>query len=142
MCFGHTLMHVFCHGYSQCIRGDLLQSDGRPSQLVTIHRRLSQGRGRRTLELSPNRSIVVLAIASWQAYIEELARALLVSLGPPDDRSTSGRTLTVLWHSQRQDLDKQIKNYSTANADNTINLLSALGFDPGAHWTWVSVVDK
>lgn len=109
-----------------------------PRQLVTIHRRLGQGRGRRTLELSLNRSIVVLTVAAWQAYIEELARVFLDSMGTPDASSKAGRTLTALWHNRRQELEKAIDNYSTANADNTTKLLSALGFDARPHWTWGS----
>jgi hypothetical protein len=52
--------------------------------LVEIHRRLNpqNKRGRRSLEAALNRSVVVLAVAAWQAQVEEIAARLLESLRP------------------------------------------------------------
>lgn len=107
-----------------------------PKQLVIIHRKLQQGRGRRTLELSLNRAIIVLTVAAWQAYVEALARAIFDSLGPPTDVTTPGRTLAAIWEGRRAEVENMIDRYSTPNADNTLGLFRAVGFHPEDSWTW------
>jgi hypothetical protein len=107
-------------------------------RLVRLHRQVAKGRGRRSPELSSlNRSVVVLAIAAWQAYVEALAAALLNSLGHEYLQDTrSGRTLAVMWNAKREELARHIDQYSTANSDKTLSLLGSLGLDPKEWWTW------
>lgn len=109
---------------------------GDPHQLIEIHRQLKEGTGRRTLELSLNRSVIVLSVAAWQAYIEEVARALLASLGTPIALTQEGRTLSALWQARNEELDRSIHNYNSPNTENTVRLLASLGFNPKPHWTW------
>ncbi len=46
--------------------------------IVQVHRAAGSGaRGRRSSETSVNRGTVVLAVASWQAFVQDLALALL-----------------------------------------------------------------
>ena len=48
--------------------------------IVQVHRAAGTGqRGRRSSETSVNRGTVVLAVASWQAFVQDLALALLES---------------------------------------------------------------
>jgi hypothetical protein len=75
-------------------------------------------------------------MAAWQAYVESLAKAWFVSLGPPSDLTTPGRTLSVLWAQRREALERSIRMYSTPNADNTMDLLRSVGFDPKPGWSW------
>jgi len=46
--------------------------------LVLVHQRSGTGqRGRRRIETSGNRAIVVIAIAIWQAVVQDMTRLLL-----------------------------------------------------------------
>lgn len=46
--------------------------------LVVVHRRAGSGvRGRRKEEVSINRAIVVIAVATWQAAVQDMASACL-----------------------------------------------------------------
>ena len=98
--------------------------------LVTIHRELSQGVGRRTREIALNRSIVVLSVAAWQALVQDLTEAALEHLSPPTG-------------SQRHDYNilkattkKAVYDFGTPNAENTRVLLLRVGFDPWPSWSW------
>ena len=51
--------------------------------LVEIHKRLSDGPGRRETELSLNRGVVVFAVAAWQTFVEQLALAIVAASAPP-----------------------------------------------------------
>ena len=100
--------------------------------LVAVHRRSgSGGRGRRVEEVSVNRAIVVIVVATWQAAVEDMTNAILsLSEPPPGDRFLpaykviAGRVQTEVAH------------FSTPNAQNSRKLLQAAGFDPRQHWTW------
>jgi hypothetical protein len=43
-----------------------------PRNLVEIHKALNKGPGLRVREMSLNRGIVVLTVAAWQAFLEDL----------------------------------------------------------------------
>lgn len=108
-----------------------------PRRLVTLHRRIQRGRGRRSEELtSLNRAVIVVSIAAWQAYIEALTRAIIESLGPPADSTTSGTTLRVVWEGRRTEVADLIQRYGTPNSSNTLRLLRAVALDPEPAWTW------
>lgn len=52
--------------------------------LVSVHRRAgSGGRGRRTEEVSINRAVVVITVATWQAAVQDLTLACLAQSEPP-----------------------------------------------------------
>jgi hypothetical protein len=110
---------------------------GDPTRLVALHRRIQQGRGRRSEELtSLNRAVIVVSIAAWQAYIEALVRAIIDFLGPPADLTTPGTTLKVVWEGRRTEVEEMLQRYSTANSANTLKILRAVNFDPEPAWGW------
>ncbi len=81
--------------------------------LIKVHR-ASGGpdRGRRSTESSLNRAVVVLAVASWQAVIQDYTRACLESGTPGPASPISKQTYDVIAGRVR----KEIENFSTANA--------------------------
>jgi hypothetical protein len=98
--------------------------------LVAVHR-ATEGPGRRTREVSINRAIVVLTVAAWQAFVEDLVAEILeeIEVAPGDAGYLSFLTL-------RADARNAAHNFSTPNAENTRGLLMRLGFDPWSYWTW------
>lgn len=100
--------------------------------LLMIEHRTGGGRGRgRMVEASVNRAVIVLAIASWQAFVQDTARLLLSRRMPrPSDvnygfaRLIEGQVL------------RELDRFSTPNAENTRNLLKLVGFDPRPYWSW------
>lgn len=99
--------------------------------LIAIHRELNQGPGRRTREMSLNRAIVVLSVAAWQAYVQDLTAEALRAFDVP-----AGQHGRAVFLAVRADVKNAAHNFSTPNADNTRNLLLRLGFDPWSAWTW------
>jgi hypothetical protein len=92
--------------------------------LIKLERR-AQGGGRGSAlawETSANRAVIVLAIASWQAFVQDtvifiLDRRMPKSAHPP----------AVL---------RELDRFSTPSAKNTRKLLRLVGFDPDPYWTW------
>jgi hypothetical protein len=100
--------------------------------LVLVHQRAGTGsRGRRRVETSVNRAVVVIAIASWQAVVQDMTRFLLKRNMP--DKSDPNYGIARLIQGQ---IDRALNNYSTPNAQNTRELLQSVGFDPRGYWTW------
>lgn len=101
--------------------------------LVAVHRgHGGPARGRRDEEVSLNRAVVVLAVASWQAVLQDYALAC-VDLGRPRPGSPlSPATYDVLAGRVR----KEVGDFATPNAQNATRLLVGAGFDPRPCWTW------
>jgi hypothetical protein len=51
--------------------------------LLEAHKELRQGEGRRFREVSLNRAIVVLTVAAWQAFIQDLVIEILTTIEVP-----------------------------------------------------------
>jgi hypothetical protein len=102
-----------------------------PQHLMEIHQDLNPGPGRRVREIALNRACVVLSVAAWQAFVQDLAKAVLVDLEPPpgDPSRPQYRILKAMVMSATQ-------RFSTPNSENTRELLMTVGFDPWPHWTW------
>ncbi|WP_146007801.1 hypothetical protein [Brachybacterium sp. UMB0905] len=100
--------------------------------LLELHRRSGQGkRGRRRLEHSLNRAVVVTTVATWQATVQDLARTILDSTPPsPVDPNRQPHLMIA------QEVRGRIGKFSTPNAENSRDLLRAAGFDPRPLWTW------
>lgn len=100
-----------------------------PANLVAIHKKVKTGKGKRVEELALNRAIVVLTVAAWQAYVQDItseAIDLLKPAGPPMQQ----------WNLTNAQVARAIQRFSTPNADNTGDLLLFVGFDPRPFWAW------
>lgn len=96
--------------------------------LIAIHKR-NPGAGRRVADLSLNKGAVVFAVAAWQAYVEDVAEAILVALAPPATDPSAGMYRLLAGR-----VREQIRRFNTPNAQNTLDLLSLVGFDPLPYW--------
>jgi hypothetical protein len=102
--------------------------------LVLVHQRSGTGqRGRRRIETSVNRAIVVIAIASWQAVVQDMTRFLLDRSMPAPADPSYGLAKLI-----RGQVMGALNNFSTPNAENTRQLLQVVGFDPRTYWTWTN----
>jgi hypothetical protein len=106
---------------------------GDPRNLVEIHQSLNPNRGRRWAEPTINRGIVVLTVAAWQAFIEDLGNGILATIR----RNVDGQDGLV---GQFQLIEAATRNavrrLNTPNVFNTLGLFSNVGFDPEPHWSW------
>jgi hypothetical protein len=101
--------------------------------LVTVHRgHGGLGPGRRAEEISVNRAIVVIAVASWQAVIQDLTIAC-VDLSTPDANSSLSR---ASYSAITGPVRNAVGDFATPNAENSRRLLQSAGFDPWPCWTW------
>lgn len=102
------------------------------TNLAKVHRRVgSGGAGRRFEEVSINRAIVVISVASWQAAIQDLTLANLDLRTPPPTDPIAKSYQTVANRTRTE-----VESFSTPNAKNARRLLRASGFDPKPHWSW------
>jgi len=101
--------------------------------LITIHRgHGGPAQGRRDEEVSVNRAVVVLAVASWQAVLQDYALAAVDLSAPGPGSPLSPATYAVLAGRVR----KEVGDFATPSAENARRLLIGTGFDPRPHWTW------
>lgn len=99
--------------------------------LLAIHKDLNAGHGRRFREVSLNRAMVVLTVAAWQAFVQDLVReALAIIAIPPTQPGHAHFRLIEI------DAKRAIRSFSTPGPQNTRNLLGHVGVDPGPYWTW------
>jgi hypothetical protein len=89
-------------------------------------------RGRRDEEVSINRAVVVLAVASWQAVVQDFALACIDLSAPAPGGALSPASYAILAGRVR----KEVADFATPNAENTRRLLIGAGFDPRPLWTW------
>lgn len=102
--------------------------------LVEVHRRAgSPGPGGTRIEASVNRAVVVIAIASWQAVVEDMTRYAIDRYMP--DRTDANYRVALLLTGQ---ITEQIRRFSTPSPENTCRLLQLVGFDPRPYWTWTT----
>lgn len=96
--------------------------------LVIVHRQSGgDGRGKRFREVSLNRAIVLMAMASWQSVIQDLVYATFAHLPAAQDQKRINKVVT------------EVTKFSTPDQAKTRRLLTEnLGFDPMPSWTWSS----
>jgi hypothetical protein len=100
--------------------------------LVEVHRRAgSGGQGRRYIEVSVNRAVIVLAIATWQAVAQDLASVLLDASMPPRSHASYGVASLLAGR-----VKTEIGAFATPNPENARKLLQGAGYDPRPSWTW------
>ncbi len=102
--------------------------------LVLVHQRSGTGtRGRRRTEISVNRAVIVIAIASWQAVVQDMTEFLLERHMPAPTEPNYGVARLI-----KGQVDGAIGRFSTPNPENTRELLKTVGFDPRPFWTWTA----
>ncbi len=111
---------------------DFRRAIAHADNLVAVHRRAGTGaRGRRVEEVSINRAVVVLTVATWQAVVQDLALACLTLSEPP-----AGDPFLPAYKVIAGRVNVEVGAFSTPNAENSRKLLQGVGFDPRPHWTW------
>lgn len=101
--------------------------------LITVHRgHGGPGGGRRAEEVSLNRAVVVLAVASWQTVTQDLTLAALAAGAPSSQGPISPQTYAAVTGPVKQ----QVGAFATPNASNVRRLMQGAGFDPRPYWTW------
>jgi len=114
---------------------------GSVDQLIEIHGKLQNGRGRRHEQDAIHRAGVVMTVAAWQAYIEKVIYEVLDALrGEVNDPAALPPAPQWARHSfelRRSAILIHIKKFNTPNAANVRDLmLGAFGFDPWPSWVW------
>jgi hypothetical protein len=100
--------------------------------LVWLHRHSQTGQGRRHRQPSMNRAAVVLTVAAWQAFVQDLTEAILDHLEIPH-----GQEGHALYRVIKVAAKNSLRRFNTPNARNTLNLLADVGFDPTSDWAFV-----
>lgn len=121
--------------------GEFTNLLGSVDQLIIIHGKLQQGRGRRHEQDAIHRAGVVLTVAAWQAYIEKVLTEALLHIennviapveGVPPPSWATGSFLV-----RKAGIKKSISDFNTPNAENVRRLFKdSLDFDPWPSWTW------
>jgi hypothetical protein len=106
--------------------------------LIKAHRAAGHGgRGRRTTETSLNRGTIVLAVATWQAFVQDAAAALRdAALAELQATAPNSGLLQAAMRQWETDLNGAVKKFATPGPDQTVSLLNRVGFDPRPSWTW------
>lgn len=99
--------------------------------LVAVHRH-RKGAGRRYEEMAINRAIVVMAVAAWQAAVEDMVHAGLDAGAPAPGSSLSQRGYDLL----AGNVKTAVSRFSTPSAQNSRELLRLVNYDPWPMWTW------
>ncbi|MGW2586689.1 hypothetical protein ACWCYZ_36265 [Streptomyces virginiae] len=94
------------------------------------------GRGRRDAETSINRGAIVMTVAAWQAFVQDLATALRDATFTEMGEDLERPLLAAAIKQWRTDFDGAMEKFSTPDADQTISLLKRAGFNPRPGWAW------
>lgn len=115
------------------------------SSLTTATGHVQAGRGRRHKQDALHRAGVVMTVAAWESYVEEVAIESLAAI-----ETTAGGAVIhpaapmPAWARQiialhRSSLTQILSRFNTPNAENVRDLFAnAVGFDPWPTWTWRS----
>jgi hypothetical protein len=92
-------------------------------------------------DVALNRSVVVLTVAAWQAWVETyVGTALAAMTQPPANRSKDSEYLRLL-HATGPLLElatREVGRFSTPDAGEVCRLLRLLGDDPRPRWSFAS----
>ncbi|NTW39430.1 MAG: hypothetical protein HGA44_06005 [Cellulomonadaceae bacterium] len=101
--------------------------------LVAVHRHRG-GPGRRYEEMAINRAIVVLAVAAWQAAVEDMVTAALDAGTPAAGSPLTKGSYDLLAGSAKS----AVARFSTPNAEKSRELFLLVGYDPRPTWVWAT----
>jgi hypothetical protein len=112
-------------------------------QLIDIHARIQEGRGRRHRQEAIHRAGVVLTVAAWQAYIEKVAIEALEKIerriGLDEDGGPTPAWARASFKFRKPAVTKTVGDLSTPNSQNVWRLFDwSFGFDVRPHWAWNS----
>lgn len=108
------------------------------NNLIAVHRSAgNDGRGRRTTETSVNRGTIVLAVAAWQAFIQDVAQPLRDAALAELSNASGARLLVTAMGQWERDVNSALEKFSTPDPEKSRVLLKRVGFDPRPSWTWV-----
>lgn len=101
--------------------------------LVEVHQAFGKKLpGKRFKEISVNRAVVVIAVAAWQAAVQDMTAAIVDESRPP----LSAPMPLTAYNVVAGQITKAVSDFSTPNAENSRRLLGSAGFDPYPFWTW------
>jgi len=101
--------------------------------IVSVHRgHGGSARGRRITEVSLDRAVIVLAVAAWQAAVQDMTTSLLDTARPTSAPAIDIARYDVITGPAR----KAIGDFATPNAQGTRRLMISAGFDPRPLWTY------
>lgn len=107
---------------------------GHVDQLEVIHGSLGAGRGRRHKQDALHRAGVVLAVAAWESYVENVTKEALQAISGAAVGNPTAASLAAL---EIQHCDRSVGRFNTPNAENVRDLFQKhLLFDPWPHWVW------
>lgn len=115
-------------------RFEVAMDDAR--NLVVIHGRVREGRGRRHVETVLNRSAVLHSVAAWQVQVEVVAISLLNALASPLHEYK--RLEGAMYQLVSASVGGQVDRFNSPNSQNTIRLLAAVGYDVKPSWSWTA----
>ena len=110
-------------------------------QLISIHGKLQQGRGRRHEQDAIHRAGVVLTVAAWQAYVEKVLQEGLSCLENHVTAPIAGAApppwAVISFRVRAASIKKSIADFNTPNSENVQRLFKdAFDFDPWPTWKW------
>ena len=118
---------------------NFLEQLGLVDQLIEIHGKLQNGRGRRHEQDALHRAGVVLTVASWQAYVEKIVAEAL-ALMDADIRAPANATPAWAIHTfqlRRAAVLNAVKKFNTPDDVRVRDLFQdSFGFNPWSSWEW------
>lgn len=101
-----------------------------PGRVLAVESMVKWGQGFPANRQALYEATVVLTVAAWQAFVEDIARAVLrATVKSAGSQGSKLETLTTA------SLEDSIRRFNTPNMDNTRDLFKSVGFDLGTSWT-------
>jgi hypothetical protein len=88
--------------------------------------------GRRYKEISVNRAVVVIAVAAWQAAVQDMTLAILDHSAPGPGAAMPSAAYNVM----AGQITHAVDLFATPNGEKCRQLLKSAGFDPFPYWSW------
>jgi len=108
-------------------------------QLIAIHGKLQNGRGRRHEQGALHRAGVVLTVAAWQAYVEKVIEEALDLIRDEinDPNAATPQWAVHAYQLRRSAILNAVKKFNTPNDVNVRDLFQeSFDFSPWPSWAW------
>lgn len=101
--------------------------------IIQVHKDSGGGGvGRRIQQVSLDRAVIVVAVAAWQAAVQDMIKAILDECAPVGGAPADLARYKVHVGPVRS----AVGAFATPNGQNTRNLMISAGFDPYPLWTY------